>query len=289
MSPGATGRSLALIEGAGMKIVVIGASGRIGRRLVKTLAIQGCDVVGASPSSGVDALTGAGLRQALVDSDVVVDCSNSPSIQSAANFFARTTHNLLAAEERAGVRHHVLLSIVGLERLLAGVYFRAKKIQEEFAKASDIPFTIVRSTQVFDFISGVVQNGGANAIPIAPALVQPIAAEDVAQFLAGTALGEPVKATVEIAGPERFRLDALADEMATLYEDGRRIVADAHAPYFGVELEERFLLPTADAWLGPTRFDDWLRSTLQPAIAAYKRLPVKLPPAASQVPLRVPQ
>jgi uncharacterized protein YbjT (DUF2867 family) len=265
-----------------VKIVVIGGSGRIGRRLVRELASRDCHVLAASPSSGVDALTGVGLSRALAGADVLVDCSNSPSPEAAPNFFARVTHNLLAAEERAGVRHHVLLSVVGIERLFAGVYFRAKKIQEEFAKASGMPFTIVRSTQFFEFISGVVQDGGPSEIPIAPALVQPIAADDVAQFLARAALGQSVNGTVEIAGPERFRLDALAAEMATLWEDERSIVADAHARYFGTEIQERALLPGSDAWIGPTRFDDWLRSTLQPAIEARNHLPVTLPPAARE-------
>ena len=266
-----------------MKIVVIGGSGRIGRRVVERLAAGGCQVVAASPSSGVDAFTGAGLRQALQGADALVDCSNSHSIETAPNFFARATHNLLAAEERAGVRHHLLLSIAGLERLFEGVYFRAKTIQEEFVKASDIPFTIVRSTQFFDFISGVVQEGGPSEIPIAPALVQPIADDDVARFLAAAALGAPGNATVEVAGPERFRLDAIAAEIATLWEDGRSIVADPHAPYFGVELGERSLLPGPGARIGPTKFDDWLRSTLQPAIAARNRLQVTLGPASSGV------
>jgi uncharacterized protein YbjT (DUF2867 family) len=265
-----------------MKIVVIGGSGRIGRRLVKVLAAKGCDAVAASPSTGVDAFTGAGLAPALAGADVVVDCSNSPSIEGAGNFFARSAHNLLAAEERAGVRHHIPLSIVGLERLFSGVYYRAKKIQEEFAKAYGIPFTIVRSTQFFDFISGVVQDGGPNEIPIAPALVQPIAADDVAQFLADAALGEAQSRTVEIAGPEQFRLDELAAVMATLWEDLRSVVTDVHARYFGVELGDRSLLPGPGARLGPTKFDDWLRSTLQPAIAALRRLPATLPPAASE-------
>jgi uncharacterized protein YbjT (DUF2867 family) len=273
-----------------MKIVVIGGSGRIGRRLVSKLAARGCDVLGASPSSGVDAFTGAGVSRALAAADVVVDCSNSPSLEAAPNFFARATHNLLAAEERAGVAHHILLSIVGLERLFAGLYFRAKKIQEEFARASGIPFTIVRSTQFFDFISGVVQDGGISQIPIAPALVQPIAGDDVAEFLAGVAVGHPAIATVEIAGPERFRLDELAAEMATLWEDGRSIATDVHAPYFGVELGERSLLPGPGALIGRTRFDDWLRSTLQPALEGSSHLPVALPPAAREAPrVRVPE
>ena len=269
-----------------MKIVVIGGSGRIGRRVAGALAARGCDVVAACPLSGVDVFTGAGLSRVLNNANVVVDCSNSPTVESAPNFFARATHNLLAAEESAGVCHHVLLSIVGLERLLDGVYFRAKKIQEEFVGGSGIPFTILRSTEFFDFISGVVQEGGATQIPIAPALVQPIAADDVAQFLARAALDWPINTVIETAGPEQFRLDDLAAEMSTLWEDLRSVVTDHRARYFGVELGERTLLPGPDARIGPTRFDDWLRSTLQPAIAALKPLTVALPTAAGE-PLRV--
>jgi uncharacterized protein YbjT (DUF2867 family) len=273
-----------------MKIVVIGGSGRIGRRLAGMLAGNGRDVVAASPSSGVDAFTGAGLSRALAGAEVVVDCSNSPTIEGAPNFFARAAHNLLAAEERAGVRHHIVLSIVGLERLFAGVYYRAKMIQEEFARASGIPFTILRSTQFFDFISAVVQDGGPTEIPIAPALVQPIAADDVSRFLADAALDRPANAKVEVAGPEQFRLDTLAAEMATLWEDLRSVVADPHTLYFGVELGEQSLLPGPGSRIGPTRFDDWLRSTLMPEIAARPRLPVALPPAASEpMRLRLPE
>jgi uncharacterized protein YbjT (DUF2867 family) len=205
---------------------------------------------------------------------VVVDCSNSRSIEgdAPANFFKTAGRNLMEAEQRAGVRRHIVLSIVGLERLLPGDYFRAKKIQEDIVRNSGISFTIVRSTQFFEFISGVVQEGGSGEIPIAPALAQPIAARDVVRFLADSALSDPLNATLEIGGPERIRLDDLATELATLHEDGRRVIADAHARYFGAILEEDSLLPGSEARLGRTRFDDWLRSTLRPAMLAHHRL-----------------
>jgi uncharacterized protein YbjT (DUF2867 family) len=249
-----------------MKIVVIGGSGRIGRRLVRNLRREHCHVRAASPTSGVDAFTGAGLARALVDADAVVDCSNSPSVEAAADFFETAGRNLIEAEQRARVRRHVVLSIVGLERLVHGSYFKAKKIQEDIVRNSGLAFTVVRSTQFFEFISGVVQEGGPGEIPIAPARVQPIAARDVVRFLADAALADAPNATIEVAGPEQLQLDELATEIATLYEDWRSIVPDAHAPYFGTELGLGSLLPGPNALLGRTRFDDWLRSTLQPAV-----------------------
>src|SRR3954453_165533 len=250
-----------------MKIVVIGGSGRIGSKLVTRLRQRDYSVFAASPTVGVDAVTGAGLSDALVDADVVVDCSNSRSIdgEPALDFFETAGRNLIAAEQRAGVHHHLVLSIVGLDRLLAGGYFRAKKVQEDLVKKSGIPFTILRSTQFFEFISGVVQDGDAGEIPISPAFVQPLACDDIAGFLADGSLGQAVNATREVAGPEQFRLDELATEIATLYEDGRRVITDPRARYFGAQLQERSLLPGPDALLGRTRFDEWLRSTLQPA------------------------
>lgn len=249
-----------------MKIVVIGGSGRIGEMLVRNLRQQDCRVVAASPTFGVDTLSGAGLADALEDAEVVVDVSNSRSLDapSALRFFEISGRNLLAAGRTAGVRHHIALSIVGVDRLAANAYFHAKRVQEDLIRASGIPFTIVRSTQFFEFIGAVVQEGSAREIPISPALVQPIAAEDVADALADCALAGPLDATIEIAGPERFRLDVVATAIATAYGDGRQIVSDVHAPYFGAELEERSLLPHLNARLGRLKFEDWLRESLQP-------------------------
>ena len=253
-----------------MKIVVIGGSGRIGERLVRNLRQEDFRVFEASPTFGVDTVTRVGLAEALADAEVVVDVSNSPSLdgEAALRFFETSGRNLLAAGRAAGVRHHIVLSIVGVDGLLSSDYFRAKKIQEGLVRDSGIPFTIVRSTQFFEFIADVVQDGTAREIPISPALVQPVAGEDVADTLADAVFSDPFNAAVEVAGPERFRMDEVATEIATAYEDGRRIVADVHARYFGAELAERALLPGAGAHIASLRFDDWLRDSLQPAWTA---------------------
>lgn len=256
-----------------MKIVVIGGSGRIGEKLVRNLRQEDCRVFEASPTYGVDTFTGAGLAEALINADIVVDVSNSPSLDGAdaLRFFEASGRNLIAAGRAAGVRHHIALSIVGVDRLLSGGYFQAKKIQEELIEASGIPFTILRSTQFFEFIRDVVQDGTAEEITISPALVQPIAGDDIADALADAALGRPMNAIMEIAGPERLRLVDVAIEIATAFEDTRRVFAETHAPYFGVELENDSLLPGPDAWIARTRFDDWLRASFQPT----RRSPVR--------------
>jgi uncharacterized protein YbjT (DUF2867 family) len=260
-----------------MKIVVIGSSGRIGRRLVRALRQEDCRVFEASPTHGVDAFTGAGLAQAMDGAEIVVDVSNSPSLEGAAalRFFDTASRNLLSAGRAAGVRHHIVLSIVGVDGLISNDYFRAKKMQEDLVKASGIPFAILRSTQFFEFISDVVQEGTARDIAISTALAQPVAAEDVATMLTDMVLGIPSNTTLEIAGSEQFRLDEVATEIATAHEDDRRIVADPHARYFGAELEERSLLPGPDARIAPLRFDDWLRESLSPdwsSVAAARNL-----------------
>jgi uncharacterized protein YbjT (DUF2867 family) len=249
-----------------MKVVVIGGSGRIGEKLVRNLRQEDLRVFEASPSFGVDTVSGIGLEQALEDAEIVVDVSNSPSLDgpAALRFFETSGRNLLAAGRAAGVRHHIALSVVGVDGLVGSDYFRAKKVQEDLVAASGIPFTILRSTQFFEFISGVVQDGTAVEIPISPALVQPIAGEDIAGTLADAVFSDPLNAILEVAGPERFRLDELATEIATAHEDGRRVVADIHARYFGAELGEHSLLPGPNARIASLRFDDWLRDSLQP-------------------------
>lgn len=249
-----------------MKVVVIGGSGRIGEKLVRNLRQEDLRVFEASPTFGVDTVTGAGLGQALEDAEIVVDVSNSPSLDgpAALRFFEISGRNLLEAGRAAGVRHHIALSIVGVDGLLASDYFRAKKIQEDLVAASGIPFTILRSTQFFEFISDVVQDGTATEIPISPALVQPIAGEDIAETLADAVFSNPFNAILEVAGPERFRLDEVATEIATAHEDGRQIVPDIRARYFGAELGEHSLLPGPAARIASLRFDDWLRDSLQP-------------------------
>lgn len=249
-----------------MKIVVIGGSGRIGEKLVRNLRQEDCRVFEASRSTGVDIVTGAGLERALEEAEIVIDVSNAPSFESddARRFFEMSGRNLIAAGRAAGVRHHIVLSIVGLDGLHGG-YFRAKKIQEALVEGSGIPFTIVRSTQFFDLIADVVQSGTAAEVRIPPVLAQPIAGEEVADALADAAFSDPFNAMVEIAGPERFRLDEIATVIATAHEDGRRIVPDLHARYFGAEIADGALLPRPGVRLVKRRFEDWLRDSLQPA------------------------
>lgn len=252
-----------------MKIVVIGATGRTGQKLARTLRRDDVIVLEASPTRGVNTVTGEGLDQALRDATVVVDVSNSPSLEGSAalRFFEASGRRLLAAGKAAGVQHHIALSIVGTDGLQASGYFRAKKIQEDLIKDSGIPYSILRSTQFFEFIAGVVQIGDNHDVAISPALAQPISVIDVAKALADLATGEPLNGTVEVAGPERFRLSDLASEVLTAYEDPRRIIADPQALYFGVELTDQSLLPGRDARIGALRFEDWLRQTLQPCAA----------------------
>lgn len=249
-----------------MKIVVIGGSGRIGRKLVRTLRRDDLIVVVASPACGVDAVTGEGLDRALDGAQVVVDVSDSSSLDGAdaLRFFETSGRRLVAAGKAAGVQHHIVLSVVGTDRLRAIGYFRAKKMQEDLIRASGIPFSILRSTQFFEFIAGVVQDGATCDVVISPALSQPVSGIDVAEALADLATGEPLNRTVEVAGPEQFRLSDLAAAILTAYEDPRRIIVDPHALYFGAELTDRSLLPGRDARIGTLRFEDWLRQTLQP-------------------------
>ena len=262
-----------------MKIVVIGGNGRIGEKLVLKLRRDGVRVVGASPSSGVDAVTGQGLDQALDGAQVVIDVSNSPSLDGDAplRFFEASGRRLEAAARAAGVQHHIALSIVGTDRLQASDYFRAKKLQEELIKASGLPYGILRSTQFFEFIAGVVQDGSDHDVVISPARAQPISAVDVAGALAALATGEPLNSTIEVAGPERFRLSELAAEVMTAYEDGRRLIADPCALYFGAELDDDSLLPGGGARIATLRFEDWLRGSLQPDAPLIQRRPAAMP------------
>jgi uncharacterized protein YbjT (DUF2867 family) len=248
-----------------MKIVVIGGTGRIGEKLVYALRQDDCMVLAAAPSLGVNTVTGEGLEDALRGATVVVDVTNSPRLdgESALRFFESSGRRLLAAGKAAGVQHHIALSIVGADRLAANGYFRAKTVQEDLIKDSGLPYSLLRSTQFFEFIAGVVQAGGDDEVVISPALAQPVAAFDVAEALADLAVGEPLNRTVELAGPERFRLSDIATEVMTAYEDPRRLIADPHAPYFGAELNDDSLLPGRDARIGVLRFEDWLRQTLQ--------------------------
>jgi uncharacterized protein YbjT (DUF2867 family) len=242
--------------------VVIGGSGLIGSKLVRKLLEHGHQAVPASPSSGVNTLTGEGLAEVLDSAAVVVDVSNSPSFEDAAvlNFFETSTSNLLDAEAAAGVDHHVALSIVGTERLSEGGYFRAKIAQENLIKRSSIQYSIVRATQFFEFelkrIADDATDG--NTVRVAPVLIQPMAAEDVASALGKISVGSPVNGIVEVAGPQQFRLDELIRRFLRERRDPREVITDPHARYSGAELDERTLLPGDDATLAETRFDDWL-------------------------------
>jgi uncharacterized protein YbjT (DUF2867 family) len=244
-----------------MKIVVIGGSGLIGSKLCKKLAEHGHQVVAASPKSGVNTVTGEGLAEALTRAQVVVDVSNAPSWEDAAvmKFFDTSTRNVLAAEAKAGVRHHVALSVVGTDRLQESGYFRAKLVQEKLIVASDIPYTIVRATQFFEFLGGIAQAGtGGQAVRLPSALMQPMSADDVAAALADYTLGPPLNRIVEIAGPEALGIDEAVRRYLTATSDARRVITDANAPYYGVKVSERSLLPDNGARLGTTPLHDWL-------------------------------
>ncbi|HET8727301.1 MAG TPA: SDR family oxidoreductase [Alphaproteobacteria bacterium] len=244
-----------------MKIVVIGGSGLIGTKLVSKLRRNGHEVVAGSPNLGVNTITGEGLAEALGGARVVIDVANSPSFDDRAvmEFFETSGSNLLAAEAAAGVEHHLALSVVGTERLLESGYFRAKMVQENLIKASGIPYTILRSTQFFEFIDAIIRSGiDGDVIRLSPALVQPIASDDVADALADLAVGPPLNATVEVAGPKACPLDKLASALLAVTEDRRQVIADVHARYFGAALNDRSLTPGDSPRLGPTRFEDWL-------------------------------
>lgn len=244
-----------------MKIVVIGGTGLIGSKLVKQLTARGHEAVAASPNTGVNTLTGEGLAQALVGAQVVVDVANSPSFEDKAvlDFFETSGRNLLAAEAAAGVQHHVALSVVGTERLQASGYFRAKLAQEKLIRAASIPYTIVHATQFMEFLGGIAQAGTeGQTVRLSPALVQPIASDDVATAMADAALGAPVNGTIEIAGPERVGLAALVRRYLAAIGDARTVVADAGASYFGVQLDDRSLTPGDAPRLGAITFETWM-------------------------------
>lgn len=245
-----------------MRIVVIGGTGLIGSQVVRGLTEHGHEAVGAAPSTGVDTITGEGLAEVLADADVVIDVSNSPSFDDrpAMEFFRTATTNLLAAESAAGVGHHVALSVVGTEKLATGSgYFRAKLAQESLIRESDIPHTIVRATQFFEFVAGIADaatDGGTTRL--APVSIQPMASADVAEAVAIAAVGAPANGTAEVAGPQRYRLDELIRTALTAHGDHRVVVADPSARYWGAELQDDTLVPGAGAALFGIRFEDWL-------------------------------
>jgi uncharacterized protein YbjT (DUF2867 family) len=248
-----------------MKIVVIGGSGLIGTKLVNNLRQHDHEVVAASLSSGVNILTGEGLAEALTGAQVVVDVANSPSFEdkAALEFFETAGRNLLAAEAAAGVGHHVALSVVGADRLLASGYFRAKMAQENLIKASKIPYTIVRATQFFEFVGAIAQSAtDGQTVRLPPALMQPIVSDDVAAALADVAVGKPVNGTVELAGPEPIHMDELVRRFLSANRDARKVTTDVHARYFGIEVNDQSLTPGDNPRIGKTRFEDWLRRSI---------------------------
>jgi uncharacterized protein YbjT (DUF2867 family) len=244
-----------------MKIVVIGGTGLIGSKTVERLRKKGHEVVAASPNSGVNTITGEGLAAALAGAEIVIDLANSPTFEekAALTFFETSGRNLLAAEAAAGVRHHVALSVVGTDRLQEMGYFRAKLLQEDLIRNSGIPYTIVHATQFFEFVSAMAQAGtNGTTARLSSGALQPIAADDVADVMADVALAAPVNGMIEIAGPERAPLSEFAKRFLKAKNDPRNVVADPHARYFEVEIDDRTLVPGEGARIGATRFEDWL-------------------------------
>jgi uncharacterized protein YbjT (DUF2867 family) len=245
-----------------MKIVVIGGTGLIGTKVVKNLRDKGHEVVAASPSKGVNSVTGEGLGQALIGARVVVDVANAPSWEDKAvlEFFETSGRNLLAAEAAAHVGHHVALSVVGTDRLLASGYFRAKMAQENLIKASPIPYTIVRATQFFEFVGGIAQAATeGQTVRLPPVLMQPIVSDDVAAVVAEVALAKPSNGTFDLAGPEPIRQDDLVRQFLTATKDARTVITDPKALYYGIAVNDQSLTPGAHPRLGSTRFADWLK------------------------------
>ncbi len=251
-----------------MKIVVIGGTGLIGRKVCGLLTDHGHEVAVAAPSTGVDTLTGVGLAEVMTGATAVVDVSNSPTFDGEAvlRFFTTSTRNILDAEATAGVSHHIVLSVVGTERLADSPYFHGKLAQEELVRGSSMPYSIVHATQFFEFLAGIADAAtDGDTVRLAPVLIAPMAADDVAATVARTAVGVPVDGTVEVAGPETFRLDELVSRLLRTTDDPRRVVTDPTARYFGNTLAERSLLPGPGAAVGGTRLQDWLDRSTQAA------------------------
>lgn len=246
-----------------LKIVVIGGTGLIGTKLVNHLRQHGQEVVVASRSSGVNTVTGEGLADALKGAQVVVDVSNAPSWEDKAvlEFFETSSHNLLSAESAAGVKHHVALSVVGTERLLASGYFRAKLAQEKLIQTARVPFTIVRSTQFFEFAGGLAQFAtDGTTVRLSPVLMQPIVSDDVAAALADVATGEPINGMIELAGPDQIRQDELVRQFLSATGDPRKVITANGSIYYGIEVDDQSLVPGDKPRLGSMHFTEWLNS-----------------------------
>ncbi|HEY5805677.1 MAG TPA: SDR family oxidoreductase [Lysobacter sp.] len=251
-----------------MKIVVAGGHGLVGSRLVERLRNKGHDVFAASRRSGVNTVTGEGLDAALADAHTLVDVTNAPSFDEpeVSEFFRQSSEQILAACERAGVSHHIALSVVGTQRLQTSPYFRAKQVQERLIAASSVPHTLVQATQFFEFMASIIPPGsGKDIVHLSPSLVQPVAADDVADQLAELVTMPPPSGTLEIAGPETYRLCELVQWVMYSYQDDRPVVADPAARYYDAILDDRMLTPGPDARLAPTHFRDWLNAYLSGA------------------------
>ena len=247
-----------------MKILVIGGTGLIGSKVVERLRAKGHEAIAASPSSGVNTLTGEGLDAAMVGVDTVLDLANSPVFvgPEVLHFFETAGHNMAQAEKKAGVKHHVALSVVGADRLTGSEYLRAKVAQERIIAASGIPYTIVRSTQFFEFLGGIAQSAAASgSITLPTAYIQPIASDDVADAVTARTLGAPVNGIVEIGGPAKFPMAELVARFLTIVKDPHKVVGDANAPYFGARLDEGSLVAGRDAHLGTIDFPTWLKTS----------------------------
>jgi uncharacterized protein YbjT (DUF2867 family) len=250
-----------------VKLTIIGGTGLIGSKLVTRLRERGHEAVPAALNTGVNTLTGEGLAEALQGAAVIVDVSNSPSFEATAvmNFFTTSTRNLLTYATAAGVKHYVALSVVGTDRLPDSPYLRAKNTQETLIKSGGMPYSIVHATQFFEFVKAIADEAtDGTTVRVPAALIQPMAADDVAEAVARVAVGTPVNDIVEVGGPEQFRFDALIRRFLDARHDPRKVVVDAQARYFGTELSERSLVPAAGARLGETSFQEWLNQPVHP-------------------------
>lgn len=248
-----------------MKIVVIGGTGLIGKKFVSKLQEHGHEAVAASPSSGVNAVTGEGLAEVLVGAQVVVDVTNSPSFEDAAvlEFFEKSTRNLLAAAADAGAAHHIVVSIVGADRIPDSGYMRAKVAQEKLIQSAAIPYTIVRATQFFEFIETIAAQfpSDGQTVRLPSAFIQPILSDDVVAALVNITLGAPVNGIIDLAGPDRFRFEEIIRQYLSATHDSRQVVVDSHARYFGAALNDQ-LVPKGNSRIGSTRFEDWLNRSI---------------------------